>query len=47
MPHVPYLPADLAEPKDIVDSVRARRGGHLTHLDRMLLHSPQLAAGWN
>src|SRR5512132_3904189 len=47
MPHVPYVPADLAEPKDIVDAVRARRGGHLTHLDRMLLHSPALASGWN
>ncbi|MBC8022764.1 MAG: carboxymuconolactone decarboxylase family protein [Burkholderiales bacterium] len=47
MPHVPYVSADLAEPKDIVAAVRARRGGHLTHLDRMLLHSPQLAAGWN
>lgn len=47
MPHVPYLPVDLAEPKEIVDAVRARRGGHLTHLDRMLLHSPQLASGWN
>jgi len=47
MPHVPYLPADLAEPKDIVDAVRARRGGHLTNLDRMLLHSPALAFGWN
>ncbi len=47
MPHVPYVPADLAEPKEIVHAVRARRGGHLTHLDRMLLHSPQLAAGWN
>jgi len=47
MPHVPYVPEDLAEPKDIVDAVRARRGGHLTHLDRMLLHSPQLTSGWN
>ena len=47
MPHVPYVPADLAEPNDIVDAVRARRGGHLTHLDRMLLHSPQLASGWS
>lgn len=47
MPHVPYVPGDLAEPKDIVDAVRARRGGHLTNLDRMLLHSPPLASGWN
>ena len=47
MPHVPYVAADLAEPKDIVDAVRARRGGNLTHLDRLLLHSPPLASGWN
>ena len=47
MPHVPYLPADLAEPREVVEAVRARRGGHLTHLDRMLLHSPPLASGWN
>ena len=47
MPHVPYVSADLAEPREIVDAVRKRRGGHLTHLDRMLLHSPQLASGWN
>jgi alkylhydroperoxidase family enzyme len=47
MPRVPYLPADLREPAEIVDAVRARRGGHLLNLDRMLLHSPALAAGWN
>jgi len=47
MPSVPYVSADLAEPREIVDAVRARRGGHLTHLDRMLLHSPPLASGWN
>ncbi|MEU6252560.1 carboxymuconolactone decarboxylase family protein [Streptomyces sp. NPDC047043] len=27
--------------------IRARRGGDLHPLDRMLLHSPQLADGWN
>ena len=26
MPYVPYVPADLAEPREIVDAVRAR--GH-------------------
>jgi alkylhydroperoxidase family enzyme len=30
-----------------VDAVRARRGGTLSHLDRLLLHSPNLTAGWN
>jgi len=47
MPVVPYLPADIDEPRALVDAIRARRGGTLLHLDRMLLHSPPLAAGWN
>lgn len=44
---VPLLPADLAEPEALVRAVRARRGGELFALDRMLLHSPPLAEGWN
>ncbi|OZM78091.1 carboxymuconolactone decarboxylase family protein [Pseudonocardia sp. MH-G8] len=32
---------------EIVERIRARRGGTLTSLDRMLLHSPPLADGWN
>ena len=47
MSRVPYVPADLAEPGDIVDAVRARRGGELRNLDRLLLHSPELTRGWN
>jgi AhpD family alkylhydroperoxidase len=47
VPRIPYLPADLAEPADLVAAVRARRGGALLHLDRMLLHSPAFARGWN
>ncbi len=47
MPRVPYVPADLAEPEAIVAAVRARRGGTLLNLDRMLLHSPEMTAGWN
>lgn len=47
MPRIPYLPHDLAEPKEIVDAVRTRRGGQLLNLDRMLLHSPAFAKGWN
>ena len=47
MPRIPYLPLDLKEPKAIVDAVRARRGGTLLNLDRLLLHSPALAQGWN
>jgi alkylhydroperoxidase family enzyme len=47
MPRVPYQPADLAEPAAIVDAIRARRGGGLLNLDRMLLQSPPFARGWN
>jgi len=44
---VPYQPADVSEPAELVAAIRQRRGGHLLHLDRMLLHSPPLAQGWN
>jgi alkylhydroperoxidase family enzyme len=47
VPKIPYVPADMREPADIVTAVRARRGGDLLHLDRMLLHSPPFALGWN
>jgi alkylhydroperoxidase family enzyme len=47
MAAVPYQPHDLAEPRDLVAAIRARRGGKLLNLDRMLLHSPPLAQGWN
>ncbi len=47
MPRLPYQPESLAEPAALVQAIRARRGGRLLHLDRMLLHSPPLAAGWN
>lgn len=32
---------------EIAQRIRERRGGTLRPLDRMLLHSPQLADGWN
>jgi len=44
---VPYLPKDTAEPRELVAAIRERRGGTLLNLDRMLLHSPPLAQGWN
>ena len=47
MPRIAYQPENLAEPAALVESIRTRRGGRLLHLDRMLLHSPPLAAGWN
>ncbi len=42
-----YQPHNLQEPKELVDAVRARRGGELLNLDRMLLNSPPLTRGWN
>ena len=47
MAAVPYQPKDLAEPHELVAAIRSRRGGTLLNLDRMLLHSPPLAQGWN
>ena len=42
---IDYAAAD--GPTDTVDAIRARRGGELLNLDRMLLHSPSFARGWN
>lgn len=47
MPRIPYRSEDITEPAPLVEAIRARRGGRLLHLDRMLLHSPPLAQGWN
>ncbi len=47
MPRIPYLSSDLHEPPELVAAIRARRGGRLLHLDRILLHSPAFARGWN
>lgn len=47
MPRIAYKPHDNAGPEEIVAPIRARRGGTLLNLDRMLLHSPAYAMGWN
>ena len=52
MPTIPYITdADIAVehvPADLVAAIRARRAnGNLLNLDRMLLHSPPIARGWN
>jgi alkylhydroperoxidase family enzyme len=47
MSRIPLVPVDLAEPKTVVEAIRQRRGGTLSDLDRLLLHSPNLAEGWN
>ena len=44
---IPYQPDGFDEPRELVAAIRARRGGTLLNLDRMLLHSPPLAEGWN
>lgn len=44
---IPLLPENLAEPAELVAAVRARRGGTLLPLDRLLLYSPNLTQGWN
>ena len=47
MPRIPYKTDAEAGPPELVAAIRTRRGGPLTALDRMLLHSPPFAAGWN
>lgn len=47
MPRIVYQPANVVDPVEVVDAIRTRRGGHLLNLDRMLLHSPPFAQGWN
>lgn len=46
---IPYRPDNVqAGPEELVNAIRARRpGGKLLNLDRMLLHSPAFARGWN
>ncbi|RZL87136.1 MAG: carboxymuconolactone decarboxylase family protein [Variovorax sp.] len=48
MPNIAYR--DIADPElaELVATIRARRStGKLLNLDRMLLHSPPFARGWN
>jgi alkylhydroperoxidase family enzyme len=47
MPRIPYRSEDDPEIGTLVESIRARRKGSLINLDRMLLHSPPYAQGWN
>ena len=43
MARLPYVAPD----GDVTARIRERRGGRLTALDGMLLHSPEFADGWN
>ena len=47
MPIIPYKSEDIQEPAELIAAIRTRRGGTLLNLDRMLLHSPPFATGWN
>lgn len=47
MPRITPKPEDIAEPVELVAAIRARRGGKLNAVDRMLMHAPPLAKGWN
>ena len=46
---IPYVADDeKAGPPELLAAIRSRRpGGKLLNLDRMLLHSPNFAKGWN
>lgn len=44
---VKYLPGKISDPSSIIGPLRQRRGGVLLNLDRILLHSPNFANGWN
>jgi 4-carboxymuconolactone decarboxylase len=41
------LPRITAAAGDVAERIRLRRGGSLRPVDEMLLHSPQVADGWN
>jgi 4-carboxymuconolactone decarboxylase len=43
MARLPYVAPD----GDVTNRIRQRRGGKLTALDGVLLHSPPMADGWN
>lgn len=47
MPRLPYVPIDIQEPAEIVTAMRNRRGGQLNEIDRVLLHAPEFARGFN
>ncbi len=46
MTRLPLLTNEQVGSTDLVASIRKRRGGELTDLDRLLLHSPAFATGW-
>jgi len=47
MARIPFASAQSPEQLEIAARVAERRGGSLLNLDRLLLHSPPYAEGWN
>ena len=48
MARVPFVEqAVTQEGEQLIAEIKARRGGLLLNLDKVLLHSPALAKGWN
>jgi alkylhydroperoxidase family enzyme len=43
----PWSPERKPQPAELVDTIRARRGGRLLNLDHVLLWSEPVASGWN
>lgn len=46
MARIPYITDEDAGDSELVTSIKARRGGSLNALDRLLLHSQPVAQGW-
>ena len=47
-PRIPYRDENDPEVRELVEKIRARRRGNtLINLDRLLIHSPPYANGWN
>ena len=42
-----WTPTACPQPSELVDAIKARRGGELINLDKALLWSEPLARGWN
>lgn len=47
MPRLPFVSSDLSEPADVIEAMRARRNGKLNEVDRLMLHAPAFARGFN
>lgn len=47
MARIPFVAEDIKEPAALVNTLRARHGGKLIDIERMMLHSPTLATAWN